>query len=147
MTREPEGLRTMKTKLRLPSPTSLICKSSSCLPSWEEREGVAFMYSTNDFSSSGRKLSDDPILGGSRWRRGWKWVVGFIGKHEAGSLIQQFKVCTLEEEEKRAMNNVGLLLMVKGRRHQWIMNPQISGYIEPGLFFFVYSFYKTCARI
>lgn len=53
---------TMKTKLRLPSPTSFICRLWRWLPSLEEREGVDFMYSTKDFSLSGWKPSDDMVV-------------------------------------------------------------------------------------
>lgn len=54
MTKEPAELETMKTKLRLPSPTSLMDKWSKLSASLEEREGTDLMYSMRDFSSSGR---------------------------------------------------------------------------------------------
>ena len=62
MTKEPAELTTMKTKLRLPSPTSLTDKLSKLLPILEERAGTDFMYSISDFSSSGRN-SEKAIVG------------------------------------------------------------------------------------
>lgn len=61
MTRVPAEPTTTKTKLRFPSPTSLMAKPSSLLPSFEEREGTVFRYSTMEFTSSGRK-SENAIV-------------------------------------------------------------------------------------
>jgi hypothetical protein len=52
-TKEPLELETMKTKLRLPSPTSLTDMSEKLLPSFDEREGIDFMYSMSVFSFKG----------------------------------------------------------------------------------------------
>ncbi|MCI40484.1 hypothetical protein A2U01_0061717, partial [Trifolium medium] len=52
-TKEPVELETMKTKLRLPSPTSLTDMSEKLLPSLDEREGIDFMYSMSVFSLRG----------------------------------------------------------------------------------------------
>lgn len=65
MTKEPAGLETMKTKLRLPSPTSLTDKSSRLSASLEERAGTDFMYSMRDVSSSGRNSEKDMVAGDS----------------------------------------------------------------------------------
>lgn len=67
MTKEPAELRTMKTKLRLPSPTSLMVKLSKLLASLEESAGTDFMYWIRDCSSSGRN-SEKAIL--------WAWREG-----------------------------------------------------------------------
>lgn len=83
MTSEPVDPTTMKTKLRLPSPTSLITRSSYLSPSLEEREGVAFMYSTRDFSFSGLNSSNDISFAlsasvSSRWLRWIEFLKGSI---------------------------------------------------------------------
>lgn len=53
MTKEPLVLETMKTKLRLPSPTSLTDKSEKLLASLDESAGMDFMYSMSVFSFRG----------------------------------------------------------------------------------------------
>jgi hypothetical protein len=53
MTKEPLELETMKTRLRLPSPTSLTDMLEKLLPSLDERTGTVFMYSISVFSLSG----------------------------------------------------------------------------------------------
>lgn len=54
----------MKTKLRLPSPTSLTDRSEKLLPRMEERAGTALMYSIRDLSSSGRNSEKAIVTGG-----------------------------------------------------------------------------------
>ena len=53
MTKEPLVLETMKTKLRLPSPTSLTDKSEKLLASLDDSAGMDFMYSISVVSFRG----------------------------------------------------------------------------------------------
>lgn len=53
MTKEPLELETMKTRLRLPSPTSLTDMLEKLLSSLDERTGMVFMYLISVFSLSG----------------------------------------------------------------------------------------------
>jgi len=86
MTKEPAGLETMKTKLRLPSPTSLTDKSSKLSASLEERAGTDFMYSMRNLSSSGRNSDKDMVAAGEEGEgvEQWyslpsrKWMESFV---------------------------------------------------------------------